>query len=241
MKFERAQVSNINNAISSLHNIKKSWEKSDSIFGLYSETQALDIIDSMIQAYYPEETKISNKKYQSVCNTFINNIILSTNSQQKIAEIAAIGPEDMRLAQKHFKSGFLENIFISVEITAPLYWWSEFTTITVTKHELVDNPITIKNFELNDDDLEQLIPLQMIDYCEQLRLKYQENYDARYYKELLCWLPQSWLITRTWTGTYKDLSVKCSQHRNLSDWKKWEGFVDFVKTLPYANDLIFYK
>lgn len=76
-----------------------------------------------------------------------------------------IGENDLNLAQRLIKGGsehrkFLRQIFVSVDITAPLYWWKEFdqyrinvtTNSTSTMHKLATTPITTKCFECSDMD-----------------------------------------------------------------------------------------
>ncbi len=248
MKIENARVYNISNAILTLHNIDQTWGDSDSIFGLYTETQAIDIINAMIQAYYPtlNRDEQTDKQYQNLCDIFVNNIILNTNSRQKIAEVAAIGPQDMKLAKKAGRS-FLENILVSMEITAPLFWWREFSSkINYVENELILHPITALSFEVNDydgryginEDDNIITPHKIIEYCEQLRQNYLSTKDKQYYKELVRWLPQSWLKTSIWNGSYKDLFKAQSQNHKLQE---WDTFFEFVKTLPYAEDLILIK
>ena len=171
-----------------------------------------------------------------------------------------IGYNDMNLAQRMIKAGspndkFLRQIFVSVDITAPLYWWKEMdqyrigvtTNSQSTMHKLASTPITMDCFEI--DDLNEWLELndqplnygfeQIIKYCEDLRQKYLETKDIRYWKELIRWLPESWLQTRTWTANYTVL-------RNIYKWRKnhklteWHQFCDFIMTLPYANELIAY-
>lgn len=70
-----------------------------------------------------------------------------------------IGPEDLRLAQKLVKAGsderkFLRQIVVSMDITAPLYWWKEFDTYKVgtvanstsTMHKIHAKPFTRRDF-----------------------------------------------------------------------------------------------
>ena len=70
-----------------------------------------------------------------------------------------IGENDMKLAQSLIKAGsehrkFMRQIFVSVDITAPLYWWKEFDTYKVgtvanstsTMHKLATTPITLDCF-----------------------------------------------------------------------------------------------
>lgn len=78
-----------------------------------------------------------------------------------------LGDNDMKLAQSLIRAGsehrkFMRQIFVSVDITAPLYWWKEFDTYKVgtvsnstsTMHKLADTPITVDCFEM--DDFEEL-------------------------------------------------------------------------------------
>ena len=71
----------------------------------------------------------------------------------------------MKLAQTLIKAGnehrkFMRQIFVSVDITAPLYWWKEFDTYKVgtvanstsTMHKLATTPITLDCFEIDDYD-----------------------------------------------------------------------------------------
>jgi len=77
----------------------------------------------------------------------------------------------------------------------------------------------------------------MIGFLESLRQKYLETKDKRYWKELVRWLPESWLQTRMWTANYATL-------RQIYHWRKdhklqeWKTFCDMIKTLPYANELL---
>ena len=160
---------------------------------------------------------------------------------------------------------FLRQIFVSVDITAPLYWWKEFDTYKVgttanstsTMHKLASTPITLDcfetdDFEIIDDDMlkvpseggccHELFTLNesvelFIQFLENLRVKYNETKDKRYWKELIRWLPNGWLQTRTVTMNYENLRSMYHQreHHKLSEWHR---FCDWVKTLPYAEELI---
>ena len=123
-------------------------------------------------------------------------------------------------------------------------------------HTLTKTPITLKSFEI-DDYNEQLITQEndydgvklfeivdtdvsyFISFLEQLRKKYLETNDKRYWKELIRWLPESFLQTRTVTMNYAVLRNIIKQRRNHK-LTEWHTFIDRLKQLPYAKELLFY-
>jgi hypothetical protein len=209
MKFEQTQVMNFEGALRGMRNPLASWHKSDSKYDwAYGEVPAF-----------------------------------------------VIGENDMGLAKRLIAGGtehrkFLRQIFVSVDITAPLYWWKEFDTYKVgttanstsTMHKLASTPITLDCFETDDitwftDIDERLNPDTIITYCEALRQKYNETKDKRYWKELVRWLPNGWLQTRTVTMNYENLRSMYHQRENHK-LTEWHSFCDWVKSLPYAQELI---
>ena len=181
-----------------------------------------------------------------------------------------IGPNDMDLCRRLINGGpehrkFLRQIFVSVDITAPLYWWKEADTYAVgvtknstsTMHKLASTPITLECFETDDlstnlywdknfitgnqeKDLESFNECTgyLLHALEGLRLKYLKTKDTRYWKELVRWLPNGWLQTRTVTMNYENLRSMAHQRmgHKLSEWR---SFLEWAQTLPYAKELIF--
>ena len=230
MKFEHTKVFNWEGAIMGMRNPWESWDKSDSIFHFAA-------------------AKDTNGRM------FYNDAIPA-----EIVYCYKLGTKDLELMQKLIKAGsehrkFLRQIFVSVDITAPLYWWKEFDTYKVgtvanstsTMHKLASTPITIDCFEM--DDFTPLIDNFKIDlswqtvvsYLEQLRQKYNETKDKQYWKELIRLLPESWLQKRTVTMNYENLLAMCSKGQRrfhkLTEWS--ESFIGWARTLPYAQELIF--
>ena len=81
----------------------------------------------------------------------------------------------------------------------------------------------------------------MIEQLEFLRQKYLKTKDKRYWKELVRWLPNGWLQTRTWTANYEVLHsivLQRGHHKLETEWGN--GFIKWCTSLPYAKDLIFY-
>lgn len=161
-----------------------------------------------------------------------------------------IGPNDMKLARALIEGGsehrkFLRQIFVSVDITAPLYWWKEMDTYkigttansTSTMHKLTSKPITLDCFECGDLDSGIIDYKIIVDMCEDLRQRYLETNEKRYWKELVRWLPNGWLQTRTWTANYEVLRSIYHQRANHK-LVEWKTFREWVETLPYAQELI---
>jgi hypothetical protein len=173
---ENVKVFNFEGAMRCLRNPKDSWHLSDSRFD-----------DS--ECVYPDPTSIEDCK---TCPLFAG-----------FGEpcIPYIGPKDMRLAQLMIGAGtdeskFMRQIFITMDITAPLYWWKEFDTYKVgtvanscsTMHKLDAYPITREMFSW-DNDLEDEVFWETVDRiiyeCERLRQKYKETGDKRYWRALI--------------------------------------------------------
>ena len=171
-----------------------------------------------------------------------------------------LGENDLDLAKRLIQGGteprkYLRQVFISVDITAPLYWWKEFDTYKVgttanstsTMHKLATTPITLDCFEIDDYCTEteadgktvgEFVNGEVIAFLEKLRVKYLETKDKRLWKELVRWLPESWLQTRTVTFNYENAINMYNQRKNhkLTEWSV--SFIDWIKSLPYAEEFI---
>ena len=135
MKFKQTRVMNFEGAFRGLRNPLESWEKSDSFFGLrilnYSDKNSefnIAIKDWTAWDGHKPEDKDYEEHLIERENWLTDNGFLVLNPIQEIAEIAYLGPNDLNLAQRMIKAGtsdrkFLRQIFVSVDITAPLYWY----------------------------------------------------------------------------------------------------------------------
>lgn len=261
MKFENTEVWGFEHALRGMRNPKNSWNKSDSKFNDYYDITRGDVPSYELLKYCP--------------SAYIHH----KNDNGYYVDI--IGEVDMKLAQSLIKAGsehrkFMRQIFVSVDITAPLYWWKEFDTYKVgttanstsTMHKLATTPITLDCFEMDDyeeycnfhsdflgedglsaDDCESMIFCQWIPLLEGLRKKYLDTKDKRYWKELIRWLPESWLQKRTVTMTYENLLAMCGKgQRRFHKLNEWSGqdnsnvpnfIISWARSLPYAQELIF--
>ena len=272
MEFKNTRVMNFENAMRGLRNPLESWEKSDSVYCIAYELPYE--VDNVIQKWILKEEDLTEKelfyndeKYDKLFNKYFDWLsdIGTLYENDDCTEIFFIGPNDLELAQRMIKAGtsdrkFLRQIMVSVDITAPLYWWKEFDTYKVgtaanstsTMHKLASTPITRDCFEMGDFDKDLMMyekepynpDMYMSEFwnmfindLENLRQKYNETKDQRYWKELIRLLPEGWLQTRTVTMNYENLKNMYAQrkHHRLVE---WHTFCDWVKTLPYAYEFI---
>lgn len=256
MKFANTRVYNFQNSLYGMRNPKNSWNLSDSKYGICKYEEVPE--NSVIVTYYstdPSDKPTARKEETECWNGKINCV-----------EYAKIGSNDMKLATTLIRSGtchskFMRQIFVSVDITAPQFIWSELDTYKVATtanstskiHKLVKSEITKDCFEMddyenvdkNDEDWDETIQR-----CEYLRQKFNETGEKKYWKELIRILPESWLQTRTFTCDYETLKGVCSsdQRRNhkLNEWSGLdkpevkEFFIKWARSLPYAQELIFF-
>lgn len=266
MKINNTKVYNFEGAFRGMRNPMNSWDKSDSIFGLARIEDADDnliiVATDWANSEFPEDILDSEKeeirqsrKFDDRIDYYINWLYdnqLRTDGDT--VDMIAIGPNDMSLAQRLIRGGsehrkFMRQIFVSFDITAPIFFYKELDTYkigttansTSIMHKLASTPITLECFETDDYEPVEFIGGEIefiIKYLETLRQYYNKTKNKKYWKELVRWLPESWLQTRTITVSYENLYniIRQRQNHKLSE---WHYFCNWVKTLPYANELLF--
>lgn len=186
-------------------------------------------------------------------------------SDSKFDNGVEIGENDMGLSKKLINAGnehrkFLRQIMVSVDITAPLYWWKEFDTYkigTVANSCSTMHRIHSKPFELSDFSYEHLfndMKLQtIIKWLNQYRELYVNWDDSKKYKDtkgrivnkkdvwwqMIQLLPSSYNQKRTVTMDYENIRSMVHQRSShkLDEWSK--VFIDWAHSLPYADELLF--
>lgn len=165
-----------------------------------------------------------------------------------------LGENDLGLAKRLARAGsdhrkYLRQIFISVDVTAPMYWWKEYDTYkvaTVANSTSTMHKIHSKEFSRDDFSLDKLDEDSMaffdtiIEKLEELRLKYTETKDKQYWYDIIQLLPSSYNQMRTCSLNYETL-INIYYARKGHKLDEWHTFCDFIKTLPYAKDLIMIK
>ena len=162
-----------------------------------------------------------------------------------------LGEEDLRLAGVLAKSGsdhrkYLRMIFVSVDITAPLYWWKEYDTYkvgTVANSCSTMHKIHAKAFDRDDFSHDRLSETALncldgvIAVLEETRQKFLETKDRAYWHDMIQLLPSSYNQMRTCTMNYENLINMYYARRNHK-LPEWHTFCDWVESLPYAKELI---
>ena len=144
---------------------------------------------------------------------------------------------------------FLRMIPIYVDITAPMYWWSEYDTYkvgTVANSCSKMHKIHAKRFEQEDFSIEYLDSYwkgcinSVISLLNVAREKYLETKDKKYWWQMIQLLPASYNQKRTVSLNYQVLkNIYFARKDHKLD--EWHTFCDWIKTLPYAKELIFDK
>ncbi len=162
-----------------------------------------------------------------------------------------LGEADLTLAGKLCRAGtdhrkFLRQIFVSVDITAPLYWWKEFDTYKVatvanstsTMHKIHAKPFAREDFSTDHMDAETLCAFDgVIAYLEKVRLAYMKTKDKQLWYDMIQFLPSSYNQMRTVTLNYETLT-SIYYARRFHKLAEWHTFCDMITSLPYAEQLI---
>ena len=165
-----------------------------------------------------------------------------------------LGENDLSLAHRLAVAGsdhrkFLRQIIVSMDITAPLYWWKEFDTYKVgtvanscsTMHKIHAKAFERDDFSwdyLSDDAIEALDNL--VGYLETQRVKFNDTKDKAYWHNMIQLLPSSYNQMRTVTMNYEVLinMYYARRHHKLAE---WHTLCDAIADLPYAKELILVK
>ena len=162
-----------------------------------------------------------------------------------------MGPNDLNLAQRLARAGsdhrkFIRQIFVSVDFTAPLYWWKEYDTYKVatvanstsTMHEIASKPFTLHDFSherMNAQAQEALS--HTVSVLEALRKEYLETKDKETWYSMIQLLPSSYHQMRTCTLNYETLmNIYYARRNHKLD--EWHTVCDWIASLPYAKELI---
>lgn len=164
-------------------------------------------------------------------------------------DVYLVGQNDLDLMRRLYKAGtehrkYLRQIFVSMDITAPLYWWKEMdqyrinvtTNSCSTMHKLHSKEIELSDFSFDSQFVSVFKPIVVS--CESLRRKFVETGDKTYWRALIQLLPEGYNQRRTVTMNYENV-VSIIKQREGHKLSEWNEFVSVMKTnLPYLSDII---
>lgn len=162
-----------------------------------------------------------------------------------------LGPNDLDLAKRLARAGsdhrkYLRMVFVSVDITAPLYWWKEYDTYkiatvansTSTMHKIHSRPFSLADFSCDHMTPDTLAFMNtIIEKLEEIRLRYIENKNKDDWYDMIQLLPTSYNQMRTCTLNYETL-INIYHARKNHKLAEWHTLCDWIETLPYARELI---
>lgn len=165
-----------------------------------------------------------------------------------------IGPNDMKLMQTLFKGGtehrkYLRQIFVSIDITAPLYWWKEFDTYkvgTVSNSCSTMHKIAAKEFEFKDFSHEHMLATtqtvlyatinELNDWRDIYLYKTDPDEKKTAWWQMIQLLPSSYNQRRTITMNYENVFTILRQRRGHK-LDEWNRLCDIFETFPYVKEI----
>ena len=165
-----------------------------------------------------------------------------------------LGENDLSLAEKLAKAGsdhrkYLRQIFVTMDITAPLYWWKEFDTYkvgTVANSTSTMHKIQAKEFSREDFSSDRMsedclaVLDSIIAYLEGERKKFVETKEKAHWHNMIQLLPSSYNQMRTVTMNYEVL-INIYYARRNHKLAEWHTLCAAIEELPYAKELILVK
>ncbi len=162
-----------------------------------------------------------------------------------------IGDNDLNLLLRLCKAGadhrkVLRQMFISCDITAPLYWWKEFDTYKVgvtsnsqsTMHKLCSRPLIKHDFSFEDMHENECIVNEVIDNLNARIHDYQVTKNKNLWRTIIQLLPCAYNQCRTITCNY-EVILNMYQQRKHHKLKEWIDFCQYMKNnLPYFNLIV---
>ena len=162
-----------------------------------------------------------------------------------------LGPNDLDLARRLCLAGSdhrkcIRQILVSVDITAPLYWWKEYDTYKVatvanstsTMHKIHSKPFEMADFSVDRLTEESYARMEeFVAYLETVRLRYIETKEKALWYDLIQLLPSSYHQLRTCTLNYETLTnIYYARKNHKLD--EWHVVCDWIRELPYAKEMI---
>lgn len=162
-----------------------------------------------------------------------------------------LGENDLSLARRLCSAGsdhrkFVRQIFVSADVTAPLYWWKEYDTYKVsttanstsTMHRIHSKPFELADFSTDHMNEEGIAAMEnIVAVLEDLRTRYIETKDKTLWYTMIQLLPSSYHQMRTCTLSYENL-FNIYFSRKAHKLQEWHEYCAWVLGLPYFKEFL---
>lgn len=216
LKIENTEVFGWGAAIRGARNPMNSWDRMDSNWGLKEDPSLINPNDD--EVYF------------------------------------SVGENDMKLMKNLAKAGsdhakYLRMINVTMDVIAMQPWWMEFDTYKIATvrnscskmHKIHVKEFTIDDFEHRGIDecggLTKTVFKMVIEHCNVLRDKFNETQEKKYWRALIELLPEGYLMRSTIQLNYEVLRNQYHARKNHK-LVEWHEYCDWIRTLPYAKELI---
>ena len=166
-------------------------------------------------------------------------------------DLPEIGRQDMKLMKQLFAGGpehrkYLRMIHVSMDITAPLYWWKEFDTYKIgtaanscsTMHKLAARPFELADFSTEHLTKESLTWMKnVVIFLNYWRDAYNEHVNKECWWQMIQLLPSSYNQRRTVDLNY-EVAARIIHQRSGHKLDEWNDFVIILRELPYLQEII---
>ena len=223
IKIENTDVYGFEAAIRGMRNPWNSWEKSDSV--MCEGADGFEDCTTHAAKFCPRYGDFSH-------------------------DIFCVGKADYELMKKLVSLGsvhgkFMRMINVTCDITAPMFWWSEYDTYkvgTVRNSCSKMHTIHIKPFDIDDfthegcDKIPAAIDTLMyvVGECEHLRQLYNDTEQKKYWRAIIELLPESFNMRATVQMNYAVLRNMYHARKN-HPLDEWRDFCHWIETLPYSE------
>ena len=178
----------------------------------------------------------------------LNSWDKSDSSWDETRTVYNVGRSDLSLMNRLYKAGsehrkYLRQIFISMDIVAPVFWWAELDTykVNVTRnscsfmHKGTSKPFTISDFSTNGMPEEFLE--SVVKNLNFLRDEYLTTNNPEVFEQIRCLLPSGYNQRSTITMNYENAVNMINQRSNhrLSEWRE---FCEVLRKLPYMEEIM---
>ena len=161
-----------------------------------------------------------------------------------------IGNNDLTLMKRLYAGGqphrkYLRQIFVAMDITAPLYWWKEFDTYKVgttanscsTMHKIAAKPFELDDFSYDNLFSDSIDCLDsVIHKLNEYRKRFNETKNKGDWWQMIQLLPSSYNQLRTVTMSYENV-MNMLDYRQGHKLDEWNEFCKILLELPYVAEL----